>query len=119
MVEKGCAACKEWQEHYYWEHMDVTKIRFFKLMTGDFTKGIISVDARLVDIDQSLSEKLTKWVTNFHQSIPEKFVKNFNGKITKEYDLKGPSGETWQHQCGQECRRAVPQIRMGGFCQGT
>ncbi|TVU49367.1 hypothetical protein EJB05_00675, partial [Eragrostis curvula] len=48
--------------------MDVTKIRFFKLMTRDFTKGI---------------------------SIPEKFVKNFKGKITKVYDLKGPSGETW------------------------
>jgi len=43
MVEKECESCRKWQEHYYWEHMDVTKIRFFKLMTGDFAKGIVSV----------------------------------------------------------------------------
>ncbi|TVU49369.1 hypothetical protein EJB05_00677, partial [Eragrostis curvula] len=68
MIEKGCAICKEWQEHYYWEHMDVTKIRFFKLMTGDFARGM---------------------------SIPAKFVENFNGKITKEFNLKASNGETW------------------------
>jgi len=43
MVEKGCESCREWQERCYWEHMDVTKIRFFKLMTGDFARGIVSV----------------------------------------------------------------------------
>jgi hypothetical protein len=44
VVEKGCESCRKWQEHYYWEHMDVTKIRFFKPMTGgDFAKGIVSV----------------------------------------------------------------------------
>ncbi|KAL6622542.1 hypothetical protein ACP70R_032421 [Stipagrostis hirtigluma subsp. patula] len=68
MVEKGCENCRKWQEHCYWEHMDVSKIRFFKLMTGDFAKGI---------------------------SIPEKFTKNFNGHITKGLDLKAPSGKTW------------------------
>jgi hypothetical protein len=47
MVHKGCESCREWQEHYYWEHMDVTKIRFFKLMTGDFAKGIVSVGIQL------------------------------------------------------------------------
>ncbi|KAL6622540.1 hypothetical protein ACP70R_032419 [Stipagrostis hirtigluma subsp. patula] len=69
MVEKGCDSCRKWQDHYYWEHMDANKIRFFKLMTGDFAQGI---------------------------SIPEKFVKNFNGQITKGVHLKVPSGETWQ-----------------------
>ncbi|TVU49379.1 hypothetical protein EJB05_00687 [Eragrostis curvula] len=68
MVEKGCARCSEWQEHYSSEHMAVSKVRFFRLMTGDFTKGI---------------------------SIPDKFVENFNGKITEEFNLKAPSGETW------------------------
>uniref|UniRef100_A0A0A9FAP2 TF-B3 domain-containing protein n=1 Tax=Arundo donax TaxID=35708 RepID=A0A0A9FAP2_ARUDO len=48
--------------------MDVTKIRFFKLMNGDFTRAI---------------------------SKPEKFVKNFNGQITEGLDLKAPSGESW------------------------
>ncbi|CAL4898193.1 unnamed protein product [Urochloa decumbens] len=66
MVEKGCESCRKWQEHYYWEHMDARKIRFFKLMTGDFAKGI---------------------------SIPEKLSKNIKG--TESFDLKAPSGETW------------------------
>jgi hypothetical protein len=38
----GCQRCREWQEHYYWEHMDVNNIRFFKLMTGDFQQRIVS-----------------------------------------------------------------------------
>jgi hypothetical protein len=42
MVEKGCERCREWQEHYYWEHMDVSKIRFFKRMAGDFAHRIVS-----------------------------------------------------------------------------
>ncbi|KAL6847030.1 hypothetical protein ACP4OV_022883 [Aristida adscensionis] len=68
MFEKGCENCRKWQEHYYWEHMDVSKIRFFKFMTGDFAKSI---------------------------SVWEKFTRNFNGHITKGLDLKAPSGETW------------------------
>jgi hypothetical protein len=48
VVEKGCESCRKWQEHYYWEHMDVTNIRFFKLMTGDFAKGIVSVHSPLL-----------------------------------------------------------------------
>ncbi|WVZ91573.1 hypothetical protein U9M48_037725 [Paspalum notatum var. saurae] len=68
MVEKRCEKCREWQEHYYWEHMDVSKIRFFKLMTGDFAHRI---------------------------SIPEKFVKNSSGQITEGADMKTLSGETW------------------------
>ncbi|CAD6269571.1 unnamed protein product [Miscanthus lutarioriparius] len=69
MVEKGCERCREWKEHYYWEHMDMSKIRFFKLMTGDFSRGI---------------------------RIPDKFAKNFKGQITEEVQLKSPSSaETW------------------------
>ncbi|CAL5093607.1 unnamed protein product [Urochloa decumbens] len=66
MVEKWCESCRKWQEHYYWEHMDARKIRFFKLMTGDFAKGI---------------------------TIPKKLANNFKG--TESFDLKAPSGETW------------------------
>ncbi|KAG2630424.1 hypothetical protein PVAP13_3KG267100 [Panicum virgatum] len=68
MVEEGCDSCRKWQEHYYWEHMDVSKIRFFKLMTGDFAKGT---------------------------SIPEKFAQNFKGQITGGFELNAPSGKTW------------------------
>ncbi|GJM95290.1 hypothetical protein PR202_ga12006 [Eleusine coracana subsp. coracana] len=69
MVEKECASCKEWQEHYYWEHMDVSKIRFFKFMTGDFAKGI---------------------------RLPEKFTRKLDGQITEAFDLKTASGEAWR-----------------------
>ncbi|KAK3136893.1 hypothetical protein QOZ80_5BG0444500 [Eleusine coracana subsp. coracana] len=69
MVEKGCASCKEWQEHYYWEHMDVSKIRFFRFMTGDFAKGI---------------------------RLPEKFTRKLDGQITETFDLKTANGEAWR-----------------------
>uniref|UniRef100_A0A804LRA0 TF-B3 domain-containing protein n=1 Tax=Zea mays TaxID=4577 RepID=A0A804LRA0_MAIZE len=66
---KGCERCRDWQEHYYWEHMDASKIRFFRCMTGDFAHRI---------------------------SVPEKFAKNFKGQITEEFHLKSPSSaETW------------------------
>ncbi|XP_062202648.1 B3 domain-containing protein Os12g0592300-like [Phragmites australis] len=48
--------------------MEMRKIRFSKVMTGDFARGI---------------------------SIPEKFTKDFIKQITKGFDLKVPSGETW------------------------
>uniref|UniRef100_J3NEL9 TF-B3 domain-containing protein n=1 Tax=Oryza brachyantha TaxID=4533 RepID=J3NEL9_ORYBR len=69
MAEKGCESCSKWQEHYYREHMDVSRIRFFKLLTGDFAHGI---------------------------SIPEKVAEVFSGQITKGFKLKSPSGETWR-----------------------
>uniref|UniRef100_A0A0A8Z4K7 Uncharacterized protein n=1 Tax=Arundo donax TaxID=35708 RepID=A0A0A8Z4K7_ARUDO len=40
MAQQGCESCRKWQEHCYQEHMDVRRIRFFKLMTGDFAQGI-------------------------------------------------------------------------------
>ncbi|CAL4891302.1 unnamed protein product [Urochloa decumbens] len=58
-AEKGCESCRKWQEHYYWEHMDVTKIRFFKLMTGDFTNGIAeSGETWHVGVDKIADELL-------------------------------------------------------------
>ncbi|TVU49364.1 hypothetical protein EJB05_00672, partial [Eragrostis curvula] len=69
MAQQGCESCHRWQEHYYQEHMDVSRIRFFKLLTGDFAQGI---------------------------SIPEKFGNSLKGKVNKEFDLKAPSNETWR-----------------------
>uniref|UniRef100_A0A0E0MP58 TF-B3 domain-containing protein n=1 Tax=Oryza punctata TaxID=4537 RepID=A0A0E0MP58_ORYPU len=69
MGEKGCESCIKWQEHYYREHMDLSRIRFFKLMTGDFAHAI---------------------------SIPEKVAEIFSGQITKGFNLKSPSGEAWR-----------------------
>uniref|UniRef100_A0A0E0FDN0 TF-B3 domain-containing protein n=1 Tax=Oryza meridionalis TaxID=40149 RepID=A0A0E0FDN0_9ORYZ len=69
MGEKGCESCSKWQEHYYREHIDVSRICFFRLMTGDFANRI---------------------------SIPEKFAKDFNGHITKGLNLKASSCGTWR-----------------------
>ncbi|XP_051177814.1 B3 domain-containing protein Os12g0592300 isoform X2 [Lolium perenne] len=68
--EKGrCVKCREWQEHYFWEHMDLSNIRFFKHMIGDFQHRV---------------------------SIPEKVANNFTRLMAKEgFTLKSPSGETW------------------------
>jgi hypothetical protein len=42
--EKGrCVKCREWQEHYFWEHMDLSNIRFFKHMIGDFQHRVVSI----------------------------------------------------------------------------
>ncbi|KAJ1266126.1 hypothetical protein BS78_08G127100 [Paspalum vaginatum] len=68
MIEKGCESCMKWQEHYYWEHMDASKICFFRRMTGDFTRGL---------------------------TIPKKFAKNFKWQTVRGIQLKLPSGETW------------------------
>ncbi|CAM0949194.1 unnamed protein product [Alopecurus aequalis] len=68
--DKGrCVRCREWQEHYYWEHMNVSKMKFFKIMTADFQRRI---------------------------SIPEKITSNFTGQNAKGgFTLKAPSGDTW------------------------
>ncbi|PUZ67696.1 hypothetical protein GQ55_3G455700 [Panicum hallii var. hallii] len=68
MIHQWCESCRKWQEHCYLKHMGASKVRFFKLMTGDFAQSI---------------------------SIPRKFVSNLNGQITKGLNLKAPSGETW------------------------
>ncbi|XP_047044067.1 B3 domain-containing protein LOC_Os12g40090-like [Lolium rigidum] len=70
MGEKGrCVRCREWQEHYYWEHMDVSNIKFFKIMTADYQQRI---------------------------SIPENIANKFTEQIAKgAFTLKAPSGDTW------------------------
>uniref|UniRef100_A0A0A9E2X8 TF-B3 domain-containing protein n=1 Tax=Arundo donax TaxID=35708 RepID=A0A0A9E2X8_ARUDO len=69
MARQGCESCRKWKEHCYQEHLDVSRIRFFKLMTGEFAQGI---------------------------SIPENFVSSLKGQISKGFSLKSPSGETWR-----------------------
>ncbi|XP_045084330.1 B3 domain-containing protein Os12g0592300 isoform X2 [Aegilops tauschii subsp. strangulata] len=70
MGEKGCESCKKWQEHYYWEHMDVSKTKFFKLMTQDSQQRF---------------------------RIPDKFASSFirQTQSSQGFDLEAPSGETW------------------------
>uniref|UniRef100_A0ACD5TDW9 Uncharacterized protein n=1 Tax=Avena sativa TaxID=4498 RepID=A0ACD5TDW9_AVESA len=75
--EKGsCVRCREWQEHYYWEHMDVSNIRFFKVMTAGYQQRI---------------------------SIPENVANKFTAQIgkTPAFTLKAPSGDTWRVDVGE------------------
>uniref|UniRef100_A0ACD5T7L2 Uncharacterized protein n=1 Tax=Avena sativa TaxID=4498 RepID=A0ACD5T7L2_AVESA len=77
MGEKGrCVTCREWQEHYYWEHMDVSNIRFFKVMAADYQQRI---------------------------SIPENIANKVTAQIAKgaAFTLKAPSGDTWRVGVGK------------------
>jgi hypothetical protein len=43
MYQQGCESCQKWRDHYTQEHMDVGRVRFFKLMTGDFAQYLVSM----------------------------------------------------------------------------
>nr|XP_051209988.1 B3 domain-containing protein Os12g0592300-like [Lolium perenne] len=76
MGKKGrCVRCREWQEHYYWEHMDASNIKFFKIMTADCQQRM---------------------------SIPENIANKFTEQIAKgAFTLKAPSGDTWHVDVGK------------------
>ncbi|OAY81469.1 B3 domain-containing protein, partial [Ananas comosus] len=67
--DKSCRECREWGEHFYWNHLDKQKMHFFKFMVGDFAQCM---------------------------SMPKKFVNHFNGQICEHIDLKPPSGDIWR-----------------------
>ncbi|XP_073005013.1 B3 domain-containing protein Os12g0592300-like isoform X3 [Typha latifolia] len=64
----GCESCKEWEEHFYWNHLDKTRMHFFKVMMSDFARSV---------------------------TIPKKFSNLFKGVISETVHLKAPSGEVW------------------------
>jgi hypothetical protein len=43
MYQQGCESCQKWRDHYTQEHMDVSRVRFFKIMTGDFAQYLVSM----------------------------------------------------------------------------
>ncbi|KAJ1687364.1 hypothetical protein LUZ63_018754 [Rhynchospora breviuscula] len=69
MRKRDCKKCSKWEKHFYWSHMDSTKIRFFKKM-----------DASCLN----------------QMDVPKAFQKNFKGRIAKNVELQGPSGNIWQ-----------------------
>ncbi|KAJ4820512.1 B3 domain-containing protein [Rhynchospora pubera] len=69
MWKRDCKKCSKWEKHFYWSHMDSTKISFFKKM-----------DASCLN----------------QMDLPKAFQKNFNGRIAKNIELQGPSGNIWQ-----------------------
>ncbi|KAJ0980317.1 hypothetical protein J5N97_008572 [Dioscorea zingiberensis] len=61
-----CESCKQWKEHYYWDH--AKSINFFKVMNGDFSKQM---------------------------GVPEKLTSHFCKVLPQNIELKGPSGDSW------------------------
>ncbi|KAJ4820510.1 B3 domain-containing protein [Rhynchospora pubera] len=68
MRKRDCKKCIKWEKHFYWSHMDSTKISFFKKM-----------DASCLN----------------QMDLPKAFQKKFKGRIAKNVELKGPSGNIW------------------------
>ncbi|PKA60952.1 B3 domain-containing protein [Apostasia shenzhenica] len=70
-----CKHCKKWkeqcqrfEEHFYWDHVDATRMHFSKLMFGDFSNSMV---------------------------IPKKFMDYFSGELLEAVELKVPSGNIW------------------------
>ncbi|KAJ1690150.1 hypothetical protein LUZ63_014305 [Rhynchospora breviuscula] len=67
-MEESCKACRKWQRHFYWNHMDPKYVKFFVQIEASFRN---------------------------HLDLPRKFAKRFKGTIFEIVKLKGPSGRTW------------------------
>ncbi|KAJ8486187.1 hypothetical protein OPV22_018672 [Ensete ventricosum] len=66
-MEARCRECRKREQHYYWNHFEATKKRFFKVLIADFSREL---------------------------SIPRKFVLQFRD-LSEDAKLKGPSGNLW------------------------
>ncbi|XP_047050297.1 B3 domain-containing protein LOC_Os12g40080-like [Lolium rigidum] len=77
---KSCQRCEGCDAHYYWCHLDNTQKFFFKIMVGDFQEKMI---------------------------IPDKFVKNFKGQISKVIKLEAPDGNKYDVQATRDLNKIV------------
>ncbi|CAL9084604.1 unnamed protein product, partial [Musa textilis] len=69
-MDVRCIECRKWEQHYYWNHFEATKRRFFKVPIADFSRKLVKL------------------------SIPRKFVLHFKD-LPEDAKLKGPSGNLW------------------------
>ncbi|KAK1626195.1 hypothetical protein QYE76_000510 [Lolium multiflorum] len=76
----SCQRCEGCDAHYYWCHLDNTQKFFFKIMVGDFQEKMI---------------------------IPDKFVKNFKGQISKVIKLEAPDGNKYDVQATRDLNKIV------------
>ncbi|PKA60953.1 B3 domain-containing protein [Apostasia shenzhenica] len=74
-MEKECKHCRNWmeqcqrfEEHFYWDHVDLERMHFLKLMYGNFSNSMV---------------------------IPKKFIYHFSGELLDAVELKVPSGDKW------------------------
>uniref|UniRef100_A0ACD5ZYH1 Uncharacterized protein n=1 Tax=Avena sativa TaxID=4498 RepID=A0ACD5ZYH1_AVESA len=74
---KRCGHC---DVHFYWHHIDDRKKHFLRIMIGDFRRQM---------------------------SIPEKFVKNFRGRISEVIKLEAPDGSIYDIQVTKGLNKIV------------
>ncbi|RRT56973.1 hypothetical protein B296_00047526 [Ensete ventricosum] len=41
-MEVRCRECRKREQHYYWNHFEATKKRFFKVLIADFSRELVS-----------------------------------------------------------------------------
>ncbi|KAJ4961097.1 hypothetical protein NE237_021007 [Protea cynaroides] len=63
-----CRECKKWREHWYWNHLEHTQIRFSRLLTAGFDQQLV---------------------------VPRKIVSIFRKHLVNIVTLKSLSGKTW------------------------
>ncbi|KAH7692792.1 B3 DNA binding domain-containing protein [Dioscorea alata] len=67
-MKERCKPCKEFEEHFYWNHFKLEGMSFIKVMDFSFSQGML---------------------------IPEKFVKNVKRKLPEIMSLRSPNGNLW------------------------
>lgn len=72
--------CNHCDVHFYWHHLDDRQKHFLRLMIGDFRREM---------------------------SIPEKFVKNFRGRISEVIKLEDPDGNIYNIQVAKDPNKIV------------
>uniref|UniRef100_A0ACD5YJM4 Uncharacterized protein n=1 Tax=Avena sativa TaxID=4498 RepID=A0ACD5YJM4_AVESA len=72
--------CGHCDVHFYWHHLDDRKKHFLSIMIGDFRRQM---------------------------SIPEKFVKNFRGRISELIKLEAPDGNIYDIQITKGLNKIV------------
>ncbi|CAM0949215.1 unnamed protein product [Alopecurus aequalis] len=72
--------CSHCDVHFYWHHLDDREKHFMRLMIGDFRRQM---------------------------SIPEKFVKNFRGRISEVIKLEAPDGNLYNIQVAKDPNKIV------------
>ncbi|KAM0891065.1 hypothetical protein ACQ4PT_026639 [Festuca glaucescens] len=80
--------CGHCDVHFYWHHLDDRQKHFLRLMIGDFRREM---------------------------SIPEKFVKNFRGRISEFIKLEAPDGNVYDIQVTKDLNKIVLGSRWTAF----
>ncbi|KAM3272367.1 hypothetical protein ACQJBY_042485 [Aegilops geniculata] len=80
--------CEHCDVHFYWHHMDDRQKHFLRFMFGDFRQEI---------------------------SIPEKFVNNFRGRISKVMKLEAPDGNVYNIQVINDLNKIVLRSGWAAF----